>query len=161
MLSTWIRRGNQGGLPKWSGMGLRRVSQTNRSQGGHPRKKEQRYEESEGARYISRDFPDGPVVKNPASKAGEAGLIPGQGTRIPLILVGNTASEQLSPQATTRWEVHTPQLRPDVAKNKYILLKGIFHGNPLQHSCLGIPWTEEPGGLQSMGSQKSWTQLSD
>ena len=24
-----------------------------------------------------------------------------------------------------------------------------------------IPWTEEPGGMQSMGSQKSWTQLSD
>ena len=24
-----------------------------------------------------------------------------------------------------------------------------------------IPWTEEPGGLQSIGSQKSWTQLSD
>ena len=23
------------------------------------------------------------------------------------------------------------------------------------------PWTEEPGGLQSMGSQKSWTRLSD
>ena len=23
-----------------------------------------------------------------------------------------------------------------------------------------IPWTEEPGGLQSMGSQKSWIQLS-
>ena len=23
-----------------------------------------------------------------------------------------------------------------------------------------IPWTEEPGGLQSMGSQKSWTRLS-
>ena len=23
-----------------------------------------------------------------------------------------------------------------------------------------IPWTEEPGGLQSMGLQKSWTQLS-
>ena len=27
------------------------------------------------------------------------------------------------------------------------------HGNPLQYSCLGIPWREEPGGLQSMGSQ--------
>ena len=25
----------------------------------------------------------------------------------------------------------------------------------------GIPWTEEPGGLQSMGSQKSQTQLSN
>ena len=24
-----------------------------------------------------------------------------------------------------------------------------------------IPWTEEPGGLQSMGLQRSWTQLSD
>ena len=24
-----------------------------------------------------------------------------------------------------------------------------------------IPWTEEPGRLQSMVSQKSWTQLSD
>ena len=26
--------------------------------------------------------------------------------------------------------------------------------NPLQYSFLGIPWTEEPGGLQSMGSQR-------
>ena len=24
-----------------------------------------------------------------------------------------------------------------------------------------IPWTEEPGGLQFLGLQKSWTQLSD
>ena len=24
-----------------------------------------------------------------------------------------------------------------------------------------ILWTEEPGGLQSMGSQKSWTRLSN
>ena len=24
-----------------------------------------------------------------------------------------------------------------------------------------IPWAEEPGGLQSMGSIKSWTRLSD
>ena len=24
-----------------------------------------------------------------------------------------------------------------------------------------IPWTEEPGGLQSMGLQKSWTRLND
>ena len=25
-------------------------------------------------------------------------------------------------------------------------------GTPLQYSCLENPWTEEPGGLQSMGS---------
>ena len=24
-----------------------------------------------------------------------------------------------------------------------------------------IPWTQEPGGLQSLGLQKSWTWLSD
>ena len=29
---------------------------------------------------------------------------------------------------------------------------GEGNGNPLQYSC---PWTEEPGRLQSMGSQKS------
>ena len=29
------------------------------------------------------------------------------------------------------------------------------NGNQLQYSCLDrIPWTEEPGGLQSMGSQR-------
>ena len=28
------------------------------------------------------------------------------------------------------------------------------HGNPLQHLAWRIPWTEEPGGLQSMGSQR-------
>ena len=27
--------------------------------------------------------------------------------------------------------------------------------------AMEIPGTEEPGGLQSMGSQKSWAQLSD
>ena len=39
---------------------------------------------------------------------------------------------------------------------------GEGNGNPLQYSCLGNPtWTEEPGRLQSMGSQMSQTQLSD
>ena len=31
---------------------------------------------------------------------------------------------------------------------------GVGSGNPLQHSCLEIPWTEEPSGLQSTGSQR-------
>ena len=29
------------------------------------------------------------------------------------------------------------------------------HGNPLQYSFLENPWTEEPGGLQSMGLQRA------
>ena len=28
------------------------------------------------------------------------------------------------------------------------------HGNPLQYFAWRIPWTEEPGRLQSMGSQR-------
>ena len=31
---------------------------------------------------------------------------------------------------------------------------GDRNGYPLQYSCLEIPWTEEPGGLQCMGSQR-------
>ena len=32
---------------------------------------------------------------------------------------------------------------------------------PLQYSCLESPWTEDSGGLASMGLQKSKTQLSN
>ena len=48
------------------------------------------------SRNSCRDFPGGPVVKNPPSDAGDVGLIPGQGTKIPHAL------EKLSPQASTR-----------------------------------------------------------
>ena len=44
---------------------------------------------------LSRDFPGGPVVKNPPSNAGDVGLISGQGTKIP------HAVGQLSPRAAT------------------------------------------------------------
>ena len=32
------------------------------------------------------------------------------------------------------------------------------NGNPLQYSCLEIPWTEDPGGLQSMSLQRDITE---
>ena len=31
---------------------------------------------------------------------------------------------------------------------------GEGHSKPLQYSCLRIPWSEEPGKLQSIASQK-------
>ena len=34
---------------------------------------------------------------------------------------------------------------------------GEGNGNPFQYSCLGNPWTEDPGGLQSMSLQKGHT----
>ena len=46
----------------------------------------------------------------------------------------------------------------------YVRVKGLIpgsgrspgggHDNPLQCSCLRIPWTEEPGGLLFIGSQR-------
>ena len=54
-----------------------------------------------------RDFPGGPVGKNPPSNAGHAGLILGRGTKI------SHAAGQLSPPATTR-EAHAPQQRARV-----------------------------------------------
>ena len=38
---------------------------------------------------------------------------------------------------------------------------GEGNGNHANILAWEIPWTEEPGGLQSMGSQKSQTLLSD
>ena len=46
------------------------------------------------------DFPGGPVVKNPPSNAGDAGSIPGRGTKIP------HATRQLSPCVTTTELTH-------------------------------------------------------
>ena len=34
---------------------------------------------------------------------------------------------------------------------------GEGNGNPVQYLAWEILWTEEPGRLQSMGSQESWT----
>ena len=36
---------------------------------------------------------------------------------------------------------------------------GEGNGYPLQYSCLEVPWTEDPGGLQSMGSQRVGNNL--
>ena len=75
-----------------------------------------RYSLGSHTKKVLTDFPRGPVVKNPPSNAGDAGSIPGQGTKIP------HAMGQLSPQATIRepachnyrahtlWSWHAPQL---------------------------------------------------
>ena len=46
--------------------------------------------------YERRDFPGGPVVKNPSCNAGEAGSVPCRGTKTP------HAMGQLSLRAATR-----------------------------------------------------------
>ena len=48
-----------------------------------------------------------------------------------------------TPHSGPAWRLVVLLGRPD----------GRVNGNPLQYSCL-VPWTEEPGRLQSMGSQE-------
>ena len=66
--------------------------------------------------YQPGGFPGGPVVKNLPSSAGDASLIPGQGTKIP------HAVGQLSPCAITTEPVcsgvHMPQLEPMCHKKR-------------------------------------------
>ena len=63
-----------------------------------------------------RHFPGGPVVKNPPSYAGDAGSIPGWGTKIP------QATGQLSPHTTATEPEHsgacTPQLKKPTSHSK-------------------------------------------
>ena len=48
-----------------------------------------------------KDFPAGPVVKDPPANARDTGSIPGQGTKIP------HASGQLSPRVLQLLKLHT------------------------------------------------------
>ena len=77
-----------------------------------------------------------------------------------------------------RWMNLEPIIQSEVSqkeKDKYcvlthitesgkMVLKNLLTGQQWRNGHSSIlawltPWTEEPGGLQSMGSQKSWTQL--
>ena len=55
----------------------------------------EREDKGERQRKVGRGFPCGPVVKNLPSNAGDEGLIPGGGTKMP------QATGQLSLQVTT------------------------------------------------------------
>ena len=90
---------------------------------------------------IHRDFPGGPVVKNPLSNVGDRGSIPSRGAKIP------HAAGQLSPHAVTtelarlnesqraaNYRAHTPQLeKRNSAHHNYrsprIATKDPAHGN--------------------------------
>ena len=81
-----------------------------------------------------RDFPGGPVVKNPPSNAGDVGSIPGRGTKIPHAvgqLSPRTKSTELArlneracvPQTTEPMHsgAHAPQLQSPCA------LEPVYH----------------------------------
>ena len=72
------------------------------------------------------------MVKNPPSNAREAGLIPGQGTKVP------HAVGQLSPCPVTR-EAWALQRRPSAAKKKFLFLSQLMLTISLRHHVHGLP----------------------
>ena len=61
-----------------------------------------------GLTLTTRDFPGGPLVKNPPSNAEDEGLIPSQGTNIPHIVEQLSLCLQLL--KPTRSAAYRPQL---------------------------------------------------
>ena len=93
----------------------------------------------------SLDFPGHPVIKTLPSNAVGVGSIPGQGLLFNHILdfPGGSDGKASAYNAGNLGSI------PRLGRSP-----GEGNGNPLQYSCLEIPWTEEPGRLQSMGSQR-------
>ena len=90
-------------------------------------------------------FPGSSAGKESACNARDPGLIPGSG-RSPG--EGNGNPPQYSWASLVAQTVKKPPAStPGLGRSP-----GRGHGNPLQYSCHGeSPWTEETGGLQSMG----------
>ena len=96
-------------------------------------------------------FPDGTMVKNPTANAGDVGSIPGLG-RSPR--EGNGNPLQYSSLVTqtvkclpTMQKAGVQSLGPEDPLEKEMTT----HSSSLAWK---IPWTEEHGGVQSMGSQR-------
>ena len=69
------------------------------------------------------DFPGGPMVRNPPCRAGEAGSVPGLGTKIPcavewlrLHAATESAWAAVKDPHVPQWKPHMLQLRPHTAK---------------------------------------------
>ena len=126
-------------------------------------------------------FPDSSVGKEPTCNAGDAGLIPGSG-RFPGEVIGYplqyfglensmdcTTVHGIAQSRTQLSNFHfhfRASLMAQMVKNLPANAgdPGLItelgrspregNGNPFQYSCLRIPWTEEPGGLQFTGSHR-------
>ena len=75
------------------------------------------------------------------------------------IILSEISQIQLGVQQTktllTAKEINNKIKRQLSDGKKYLQISfGEGNGYPLQYSCLEIPWTEEPDGLQSMGLQR-------
>ena len=98
-------------------------------------------------------FPDSSVGKESTCNAGDPGSIPGsgrspgEGTGSPLQYSWASLVAQLVKNLPAMWETWVQSLSWEDPLEKEMAI----HSSILAWK---IPWTEEPGGLQSTGSQR-------
>ena len=93
---------------------------------------------------VSRDFPGGPVAKNPPSKAGDVGLIPGRASLVAQRL-------KLLP---AMWDTWVQSLGREDALEKEMATHSSI-------SCLENPMDGGAWWAIVQGVTKSWTRLSN
>ena len=99
------------------------------------------------------DFPFGSAGKESACNAGDPGSIPGS---------GGSAREGIGYPLQYSWASPVAQLVKNLPAMRETWVQSLGRKDALEkemaiHSSIlawEIPWTEEPGGLQSMGSQR-------
>ena len=98
-------------------------------------------------------FPGDPVVKNLPANAGDTGSIPGSerspggGNVTRSSILGTSLVAQMVKRLPTMQETWVQSLgRKDLLEKEMATHSSIL--------AWKIPWTEEPGRLQSMGSQR-------
>ena len=102
---------------------------------------------------FSVDFPDSSVGKESTCNTGDLSWIPG---------LGRSAGEGIGYPLQYSWASLVAELvnNPPAMRETWVRFLGwedpLEKGMATQSSILAwrIPWTEEPGGLQSMGSQR-------
>ena len=107
---------------------------------------------------LTLSFPGSSAGKEPACNAGDPGSIPGSRrspgdrTGYPRQYSWASVVAQMVKNLPAMWETWVQSLSGNIPWRRA--------WQPILVFLLGeSPWTEEPGGLQSMGSQ-SWTRLS-
>ena len=100
---------------------------------------------------VNRDFPDAPVVKTLPSKERTSGSIPGWGAKIPHAWCPRNQN--------IKQKQHCNKFSKDFKNGPHQIKKKISYciseKAMVPHSSTlawKIPWMEEPGRLQSMGS---------
>ena len=103
----------------------------------------------------NQGFPGGPLVKNLLVSAGDMGSIPGLGgSRVPRTakpLCHSCWAWELQLPKPTRPRARAPQQDKPPQGEPWAPQEMAAHSNTLAWK---IPWTEEPGGLQSLGSRR-------